>query len=332
MSEIIGQLQEDDPLYGFLATEVLRIGIARPIFDVYALNNSSVAYRYQLRSSELSVVGKFYGNKWINGCQNGHYQLRAELMRREFANLATVSALGLDEPVRPLAMNAEISYVLFEEFAPGISLYDLIRNALERGETDVLFVALDHTAHFLAKLHNRLHVNSLFNPNDDLAHLRRVADDLVRWRIIDAGERTVLLDLCRSWDAYFPLRPASAVLIHGDATPLHFLFDADHRVKVVDWERLQAGDRAMDLGYLAAEIKHVCTLHANAPRAGEPYISHIYHRYTHYADGQAGPFEALTDRGRFYMGLCLLQMCRNDWLELDYRRHLLLEAKSCLTI
>ena len=47
------------------------------------------------------------------------------------------------------------------------------------------------------------------------------------------------------------------VMIHGDATPVHFMYNAnEQRMEMIDVETLRSGDLAEDLGYLVTEINH----------------------------------------------------------------------------
>lgn len=63
--------------------------------------------------------------------------------------------------------------------------------------------------------------------------------------------------------------------------------------------------------------------------AAEPFIGHFLWEYaTHFPDRESA-FYSITRRVPFYMGVTLLRIARNFWIDRDYRRRLINEARKC---
>lgn len=342
MGRYLGVLSPEEPLHEFLARDVLRgtLGFegCAPVFDVYALTDGSTLCRYVDRQTGADVVGKFYGSKWLYGSQNGEPELRASLMWREFHNLERVRALGLDAPprcvVRPLAASEAHGCILVEEHAPGTLLETYVREAAQSGQGGPLTARLAEVVRFLADLHERSRkeerLGESLDPGRALHALDRYSGQLAYWKVIGEPERERLVRLGERWTGSGILAAGRQVLVHGDATPVNFIHDGEHRLTAIDLERLWPGDPAEDLGCLAAELKHLFFWYAHEPWGSEPYIRHVYGTYASCREGE--DFGRLTERGRFHMGCVLLRIARNSWLDLDYRRRLVEIAETCLQI
>lgn len=339
MSRYLGVLPPEDPLYGFLTRDVLEgaLGLAgcSPVFDVYALAGFSILFRYVDRQTGADVVGKFYGNKWIDGRQDCEPGLRAARMWQELANLKRARGLGLDGPprevVRPLAVSEARNCVLIEDFVPGVDLDTHVREAVQSGRSEPLTARLTEVVGLLADLHERSWTAESLNPEDALLVLDKYTRQLAYWEVITEPERERLARLRERWAASGFLAGGRQVLVHGDATPVNFIHRGEHGVTAIDLERLRPGDPTEDLGCLVAELKHLFFWYAHDPWGSEPYIQHVYGMYAGCRRG-VEDFGLLTERGRFRMGCVLLRIARNPWLGLDYRRRLLEKAEECLQI
>jgi aminoglycoside phosphotransferase (APT) family kinase protein len=253
-------------------------------------------------------------------------------MQREFDNIRQVRALGLDQaPIRAihaLAVNPNLGCLLVEEFASGENLHSAIRDAALNGQHAELSTRLSQVASFLARLHNASATDRRGGDRHALAYLEEVIAQLKMWEVITPEQWEMLRLIGRRWEASGELRGAAEVLIHGDATPTQFLF-SDDGVVVIDFERLQYGDRAADIGRIAAEVKHIFAIYAADPWASEPHIQRFYRDY--YGKAQApGDFRWFTQRARFYMGCSELRIARNSWEDLGHRHWLVKEATACL--
>lgn len=339
MERYMGVLPPEDPLHGFLARDVLQgaLGLAgcAPVFDVYALADSSTVFRYVDRQTGADLVGKFYGNKWLHGRQDGHPELRTTLMWREFHNLEQARGLGLTTPprrvVRPLAASEARNCVLIEEHVPGIDMDSHIRAAIHSGQGAVLTACLTEAVRLLADLHDRSRTGETLEPERMLGFLDRYVGQLFYWKVISGAQRERFERLRARWAGSGLLATGRQVLVHGDATPVNFIHDREQGVTAIDLERLWLGDPAEDLGCLVAELKHLFFWYARDPWGSEPYIQHVYGAYRGYAR-ESEDFGLLTTRGRFRMGCVLLRIARSSWLDLEYRRRLIEKADECLQI
>jgi aminoglycoside phosphotransferase (APT) family kinase protein len=308
---------------------------ARPRFLLQRLGSDSVL-RCDEEHTSASLVLKSYGLKslWIESSQRDRdwHQVRRDLMQREFDNIKKVRALGLDQPplcaVRALAVNPDLGCLLVEEFAPGENLHSAIHDAAQHDKYTELSARLSQVACFLARLHNASATDRRGNDREAVAYLNEVIGQLDIWQMVTPEQGEALRGIGRRWETSGQLRGATEVLIHGDATPTQFLFSDDGMV-VVDFERLQYGDRAADIGRIAADLKHFFTVYSGDPWASEPYIQRFYRDYYREARG-AGDFGWLTERARFYMGCSELRIARNRWEELAHRQWLVQEAAACL--
>ena len=334
-------LERSDPLYAFLRDEVLRRALGlpdpEPDFCVRPLDgNNGVVFRFHDRRTCVNLAGKFYGRKWICGSQTGNDDLRRQLMLDEFDNLTLLRRIGFDSfphhVVRPLAVSEDCGCLLVEEFAPGVNLHHSIWLAFAHNCPEQLLDRVRDAGGCLADLHNRTRTGIELEPGSGVQYLTKVIGQLAHWNIIEADQRCRLENLRDRWQASGVLREGEQTLIHGDATPEHFLYSGDHDVTLIDGETAQLGDPAMDLGYLVGELKHLAVSYGDDSWAAEPYIQHFYSIYAGLLPDCAEDLATLTTRGRFYMGCCELRICRNAWIDMKHRRRLLGDAEACLSI
>jgi aminoglycoside phosphotransferase (APT) family kinase protein len=326
--EPMGQLPSSDPLHALIASTLALSPGAR--LDVFALNGPDGAvYLYVDAESGQRTVGKFYGRKWIHDSRTGEPELRGLLLRREFDNLAFVRSLGFTAAPfvvpKPLAMSDDVDWVLLEEYAGGVNLHHCIWDAVVNGNTAPLDCSVVAAARFLRKLHDAASAGPVLPRRNPHQYLHKLLAQLRGWGILGEEEMRRLHGIGVEWATRSGLTEAPVTLIHGDATPEHLLWDEDpQRLGIIDFESLRLGDAAEDLGYLAAEIKHLFWSYTGDPWASEEFIRRLYAAYD-------GGGSSLTDRGRFFMGCAELRIARNVWLAFDYRRQLIAEAERCLT-
>ena len=88
------------------------------------------------------------------------------------------------------------------------------------------------------------------------------------------------------------------------------------------------GDRQ---GAAIQEMLHSVGMRATGQRnAAEPFIGHFLWEYACHFPNRDSAFRSITGRTPFYMGMTLLRIARNSWIEPEYRRRLINEAKECL--
>ncbi len=336
--EYQGILAVADPLYPFLAEQVLQeilgAAVQQPLFDIYQMDGDGVVYGYRERCTGIELLGKFYGNRVFDGNGMMDRERTAELMHREYQNLCQVWALGLNAPphrvVRPLAVSEPLNCVLVEEYVSGPNLDVFLKEALQQDRYEALDERLGDLAAFLATLHNRSQSERPVDSGQGLNYLAKVIDQLAAGDVIDDAGRDRLEALRSRWAATGVLETATEVLVHGDVTPVNIVFGDDHQVIAIDLERLHTSDAALDLGCALAEIHHTFLLHGKDAAASTPLGERFLDRYiTHRQQSQA-TLSTLRERSRFFKGSMMLRICRNEWLDLNYRRILLAEAEQWL--
>ena len=324
--EPLGALPLSDPLHALITGA---LGLDRDShLDVFALNNPDGAvYLYTDAATGQRAVAKFYGRKWINDSRTGEPELRGILLRREVEHLQYLRDAGFTgSPYfvpRPLAWSDEIDWVLLEDYVEGVNLHHAIWDCVANGNCDVLYRSIGHTARFLRELHRKDLSPLLGEGRQPYAYHLKLLRQLRERGLLDEEEVVRHQAAAREWVWRGVDENLLGVPIHGDATPEHFLWSESlQRLGVIDFESLRNGDPAEDLGYLAAEMKHLFWSYSGDRWASEPFIVHLYRSY--------GAYYPLTQTARFFMACAELRIARNFWLPFDYRRQLIAEAEQCL--
>jgi aminoglycoside phosphotransferase (APT) family kinase protein len=120
------------------------------------------------------------------------------------------------------------------------------------------------------------------------------------------------------------------VWLHGDATPANFLFGHGMDVAAIDLEPMKRGDRMFDVGRVAGELQHAFMAAVGDWRRAEPFIGHFLWEYSCHFPDRERTFESITARAPYYMGLNLLRIGRNDYIDRDYGGRLVRRAKRLL--
>lgn len=329
----LGVLEASDPLYDLLAQvirELLRLSVERPVFDVYAVADNAIIFRYVERASGVDLACKFYGNRFGSGAAT----LAARRLRHEFACLQRVWRLGMDRPpyrvVRPLAADESINCVLVEEYASGPKLDSFLKAALHEGAEDALASRLDDLAGFLGTLHRLSETETELDGLSGQAYLSKVVGQLANLGVIGAERRRQLEELRDRWSAGASLGAGQRVLVHGDVTPVNIVFGRDHEVIAIDLERLREDDAAVDIGMVLAELRHAFYRTTHDPARAEPFVERFFRAYTAARRLDEAAACGLEVRCRFYAGAMMLRISRNDWLDIEYRRNLTTEAERWL--
>ncbi len=255
-------------------------------------------------------------------------------MWQEYHSLQQLYGLGFDAPpflvVRPLAANPGIDAVLVEEHVTGRTLGTVIGDAVWSNDEPALIRILEQMARFLAQLHDRsLHPT----PTDgapELGYLAKIARQLGERGVIEGGHQQWLLELGERWRVSGQLYTPTQALIHGDVTPANFLFTAEGHLVAIDLERMHLADRTVDLGCMAAELRHWFLHNQGSWERGERAIRFFYSRYQAALNLSEERMAEIHTRGRFFQGVYLLRIARNEWLDMPYRRRLVHEGEACL--
>jgi hypothetical protein len=84
------------------------------------------------------------------------------------------------------------------------------------------------------------------------------------------------------------------------------------------------------LGRVAAEVKHFFMQYTGNKWLAEPFIGHFLWEYSCRFPNRDAAFASITRRVPFHMGISLLRIARNPWINNGYRRQLIDEAKNTL--
>ena len=328
----IGMLDHGDPLYEVLALRVYP-EIPQPVFHVERLCCHRRVYRYREAHTTRAVVGKFFDTK-----DRDEGKLRR--IKGEYRNLIRLRYLGLNTHphyvVNPLCREERIGLAVAEEFVGGRDLDHYLRRAAWDGASAPLHEALGGLADFLHRLHTQSAAGRAASGpraarlDDVAAYFLRVVTKLQRQGLLDLDHATEYLRLLDRW-LQRPRMHTEAVTVHGDATPTNFLFPSRHDVVAIDLERMKDADPVYDVGMVCGELKHAFLWRTGRLDTSEPFIRRFLEQYARHFPAPASAFWSITRRVPFYMALTELRIARNPWLDWGYRRHLVGEARKCLT-
>ncbi len=332
MRHYLGHLAANDPLHAYLRDAVLpqlAPATREPRWRVFRVAEASDVYLYEDKWTAAKVVGKFYARtRGLNGSNT------PQSAANEYHNLKFLRSLGFTLPpdyvARPLGVNPDLGDLLAVEHLEGEQLDAIIEAAIREGGSDRLFRKLSGLARFLARMHNATAGPERVDFGRTLAYCDRILDYLGR----AGGLEPHRVERLRALGHAYAARPAQwedvQVLVHGDATPSNFLFGHGRDVCAIDLERMHRDDRVYDVGRLCGELKHCFLRATNDPGAAEPAIGHFLWEYAGHFPDRERTFAAVTGRLPFYLGLTLLRIARNAWLDDGYRRRLVHEAKIVL--
>lgn len=328
----LGRLSQADPFYQYVQTHILpQLNVTLPCehFRVFQFTYSQAVFLYEEVHGRTCFVAKFEPKSRKAALRHSPANVQTE-----YNNLIHVRSLGFDAPphyvVRPLGFNPGTGNVLALEYLEGAPLHAVIADAIHNGQRDRLYRKLSALAHFLAKLHNRTVGEYRVDHEDTHAYAGRLINSLEVKRGMGRSDAEELYRLRDKWRTRPCMWEDRSVLVHGDATPSNFLFGDGRRVLAIDFERMKWADRVFDLGRLCGELKHFFFQATGSPHAAEPFIGHFLWEYCHHFPDQRETFAAVTRRIPFHIGITLLRIARNSWIDWDYRWRLVREAKTVL--
>ncbi|MGN1078881.1 MAG: phosphotransferase [Alphaproteobacteria bacterium] len=325
----LGYLQTEDPLYDYLKYDIqpqLTGFYDDPAYCVYRLNGSNAVYLYEEKNTGAKIIGKYFYSE-----REKNRQTAAGHLEKEYDRLETMRGFGFDRPpfyvARPLGKNPDLGELLTVECCEGELLSSVISRAIFEKNNDLLFDRLSLLAYFFAELHNRTAVDAYVDFEPVCDYMNRVIRQCSV--LLEKEEAEEFRSFCRLWHDRPEMWEDCQVLVHGDATPENFMFSQDDTLETFDLERCTYADRIFDVGRIAGELKHFFLMNIGDKFAAEPFIGHFLWEYaTHFPDRESA-FYSITRRVPFYMGVTLLRIARNFWIDRDYRRRLINEAKKC---
>lgn len=328
----IGRLSEHDPLHGYLQHHIqpqINGASGSSTYRVFRLNASNDVYLYEDRNTGSKVIGKFF----LSSRKNNPVKAASRLTR-EFDNLCMMRNSGLTgyphDVVRPLGHNHSMNALLVTECCEGELFSEVILEAIRSGNYGKLFYKLTALAYFLSAFHNRTAIGEGVEFHDVCDYNDRLIGKLLEIRAIDSGEAGELYWLRDQWRNSPRMWEDQKVLVHGDATPENFKFGEGLKVITFDLERTQYADRVFDTGRIAGELKHFFMRATGNKYAAEPFIGHFLWEYSCHFPNRDSAFQSITGRTPFYMGITLLRIARNSWVEPEHRHRLINEAKECM--
>ncbi len=321
------------PLHRHLATDVLPkagIELDQPMFEISTPDDCRSICLFREAKSRNHFVGKYFGFR---------HQLtvreRKNVLYDEFRNLSMIRARGFcgypHQVVRPFSRNETLDCLLVEDYVRGHDLDHYIVRAAYASQHERLLQKLTGLADFLFLLHQQTASGHPVCFEKETFYFKTILEGFQLEQAISGEQFRAFLERFGEWENSEQMKTETSVLVHGDATPTNFFFHAEDGVTAIDLERMHLADRAYDIGFLAAELKHHFAWRLLNSALSERFISHFIQAYCSNFETPRQAFDSITARNPFYMALGELRIARNTYLPLDHRRWLLEEALRCLT-
>lgn len=328
----LGHLAKDDPVLSFLQHDLqqeIEGATHNSSYRVFKLSGTNDVYMYEDRSTGKKLIGKFFLTS------REHDVAKADLLlTREFGSLCMMRETGLTgsphNVVKPLGLNHALNALLITECFEGKLLSEVILEAISSGNSVELYAKLTALAYFLSQFHNRTATGVGVDFQQECNYLDTLISRLLLIKAISSSEVVELQGLRDKWRNLPKMWQDQQVYVHGDATPDNFMFGSGLDVMTFDLERSKRADRVFDTGRIAGELKHFFMWANGNKQAAEPFIGHFLWEYACHFPDRNSAFAAITSRTPFYMGMTLLRIARNSWVDQDHRHQLINEAKACL--
>jgi aminoglycoside phosphotransferase (APT) family kinase protein len=328
----VGHLARNDPLLDYLQHDLkteIEGATDSSSYRVFRLNGSNDVYMYEDRTTGKKLIGKFFRTS----TQHEATKAGAHLVH-EFNSLCMMRDVGLTgsphNVVKPLGLNHTLNELLITECLEGKLLSEVIVEAIRSRDPRELYAKLTALAYFLSQFHNRTAIGAGVDFQQDCNYMDTLIARLVAIKAIRECEASDWYGLRDQWRHQPRMWSDHQVYVHGDATPENFMFGTGLDVMTFDLERCKRADRVFDTGRIAGELKHFFMRATGDIHAGEAFISHFLWEYACHFPDRNSAFASMTGRTPFYMGLTLLRIARNSWVDHGHRHQLLSEAKACL--
>lgn len=313
----LGHLSEDDPLYAYFQNDIrpqISNASSHSTYRVFRLNGSNDVYQYEDRTTGTKLIGKFFLSPRKNDATKA-----ASHLTNEFNNLTLMRHYGLTGyphyVVKPLGRNYSMNALLVTEDCEGELLSEIILEAIRSGEHDKLYRKLTALAYFLSAFHNRTAGGDGVDFNQQCEYMDSLTHRLLKINAINADKVSELNGFRDQWRRQPRMWDDQNVLVHGDATPDNFTFGDGLAVMTFDLERTMRADRVFDTGRIAGELKHFFMRATGNKDAAESFIGHFLWEYACHFPDRDSAFQSISGRIPFYMGLTLLRIARNSWVE-----------------
>ena len=327
------RIDEASPLYSCLSRHILpvfHLEVKSPVFILKPIHAQKGVYLFEEKKTGKLLVGKFFGDRL-----NIPETEKCRLLDTEFDNLSILRQKGLryapNQVVEPIGKAQKINCLLIENYVSGNDLDYYISKCIFEDQQDRLKNKLSALARFFAKLHDCTSISQPIDIGVISRYFSYLIENLFHQKLVEIEEAGKLISLCNEWLENGHMKSDISVLVHGDATPTNFIFHPEEGITAIDLERMHFSDNALDIGMLAAELKHHFAAKALNAQASEPFIHHFIEEYYTILENANPLTSALTERNPFYMALGEIRIARNEWLHLGHRRWLVEEAFRCLS-
>lgn len=301
----------------------------RPRFILRRLAYSPWVYHLTEVGSSVSVVSK--GCFLPGSLKHG----KLAWLQQEYENLNFLRGIGFDTPpfrvARPLGDQPSLRLGMVQEWEWGQPLDFFLQRAIHQRDESPLFSRLEILAAFLARLHQKTATSHPVDWQPVCAYFHKVLFQLEGEGLLSAERNQELRDLISLWRNRLGDCPTFQVLVHGDATPMNFLFPSETETVALDLERLKPGDRAWDLGMVCGELKHAFLWRRRDRAGAEPFIHHFLEHYVSFFAEPRQLFGLVCRMIPFIMAVTELRIARNHYLDRHYRYYLIDEAAACLS-
>ncbi|HEY8907162.1 MAG TPA: phosphotransferase [Rhodoferax sp.] len=298
-------------------------------YRVFKLNGSNDVYLYEDRATGKKLIGKFFRTSTKQDVAKAESHLL-----HEFNCLCMMRDMGLTgsphSVVKPLGVNRALNELLITECFEGKLLSEVILGAIRSGDPRELYAKLTALAYFLSQFHNRTVIGVGVDFQQDCNYMDTLIARLIAIKAIREGEAGDWHGLRDQWRNQSKMWQDQQVYVHGDATPENFMFGSGLDVMTFDLERCKRADRVFDTGRIAGELKHFFMRATGNKDAAEPFIGHFLWEYACHFPDRYSAFASIVGRTPFYMGITLLRIARNSWVDHGHRHQLVREAKACL--
>jgi hypothetical protein len=257
------------------------------------------------------------------------YDPRRE-MKAEYGTLKEYERRGFGSGpyrvVKALGINENLDCALATVYVGGDTLLSLIRDTL-KGSRDEgpMLEALDMTAGLLRRIHTVMPQSPRVDADEMFYSYLKPLLYLEEQDALDGFHRRITKALSR-WYNFRPLFEQRGATIHGDANPSNFKVH-DGVVYGLDMERSRPGrSPLLDLGTMAAELRHHCAYLAGDHGMAGPYVERFLRSY---AGKERGRMEELLP---FYESRGFFKIAMLGYWKRDYRRYLVEQGTRRLEV
>lgn len=315
----LGILKNNDPLFFYLnKIKELKLHNFVPVdfYLVQAFSNTKTnVYKYTANFDGTSFVVKFFGQGGTINKKIAEKRLMWEFNRLKFFQTCSSKKTKV---INPYCYLPEVDCALVEPYIKGKTLDFYIKGAIFNNQKNRLFKKLDLLATLLSCIHS-VSKEENYNMLAEKNYCAKILHTLYKDRLIDKHK---LIDIKNTCINGFSKVKTNATNIHGDATTTNFIF-TDGAIYSIDMEKSKIASYLLDLGFIAAELKHHFMLFGQQDMYATEYISYFLYKYSLLSRKDLNDIE---NNLKIFIALGLFRIARNWYLDLNYRHFLIEKA------